>query len=235
MLNSQNKLKYPKQGQLSNPVLFSASNEVKKSDGQILVEIIIVSLIVIFISLSVTQIISSSLKGVSKSKDQNSGVFLARESAEAVKAISKEDWHNISNLATSSANKYFPLISGGKWTASAGTENISLNSLTYNRYFYVDDVYRSTSTGDIVSSGGYYDPSTAKINIVVNWTDKDGAGQSFSQVVYFSRILNQTYGQTDWSGGSVGEAVVTGATTTFATSSNIDYTVTAGSIQLTGQ
>ena len=208
---------------------------LKHSNGQILVEIILVSLIVIFVSLSVTQIISSSLKGVNKSMSQSPAVFLGRETAEAVRAIVKEDWHNIGNLATSSANKYFPAISGGKWATSTGIENISLNSITYSRYFFIDDIYRSTSTGDIVSTGGYYDPSTAKINIVVNWTDKDGAGQNFSQVVYFSRSLNNTYAQTDWSGGSAGEAVVTGATTTFATSSNIDYTTTTGSIQLTGQ
>lgn len=208
---------------------------MKSSNGQILVEIIIVSLIVIFISLSVTQIISSSLKGVSKSMSQSPAVFLGRETAEAVRAISKEDWHNISGLATSSANKYSAIISGGKWATSTGIENITLNNIAYSRYFFIDDVYRSTSTGDIVSGGGYYDPSTVKINIVVNWTDLQGASQNFSQVVYFSRGLNQTYSQTDWSGGSTGEVVITGATTTFATSSNIDYSTTTGSIQLTGQ
>ncbi|MBI2591678.1 MAG: hypothetical protein HYW34_03310 [Candidatus Brennerbacteria bacterium] len=208
---------------------------MKSSKGQILVEIILVSLIVIFVSLSVTQIISSSLKGVSKSMSQSPAVFLSREVAEAVRAVSKEDWHNISNLATSSANKYFPGITGGKWVTNGGTENVSLNSITYSRYFFIDDAYRSTSTGDIAASGGYYDPSTAKINIIVNWTDKDGAGQNFSQVLYIGRNLNNTYAQTDWSGGSAGEAVVTGATTTFATSSNIDYSTTTGSIQLTGQ
>lgn len=210
-------------------------DNLSKENGQILVEIILVSLIVIFVSLSVTQIISSSLKGVSKSMSQSPAVFLSREVAEAVRAISKEDWHNISNLSTSSVNKYFPSITGGKWVTNNGTENVSLNSITYNRYFFIDDVYRSTSTGDIVSSGGYYDPSTAKINIVATWTDKDGASQNFSQVVYFGRNLNNTYAQTDWSGGSAGEQVITGATTTFATSSNIDYTTTTGSIQLTGQ
>lgn len=213
----------------------TSNQSLANQNGQILLEIIIVMLLVIFISLAITQTVASSLKGVSRARSQTTAVFLAREIAEATRAIAKEDWHNISNLATSSDNKYWPQISGGKWIASTTTENVSLNDLTYNRYFFITDVFRSTSTGDLVSSGGYYDPSTAKININISWTDKDGGAQVFTQAVYLSRFLNQIYFQTNWSEGSIGEVVTTTASGAFATSNNINFASTTGSIKLKQQ
>lgn len=205
-----------------------------RESGQILIEVIVASLIIIMVSLAVTQVISSSVKGIDVTTVATKASFLAQEVADAANAVSLEDWHNVSNLATSSTNTYYTATSSGKWVFTAGTENVVLNNATYTRSFYITDVYRSTSTGDIVSSGGYYDPSTAKLNIGVSWTDTQGKTASFSQVEYLSRYLNQTYSQTNWSGGTVGEQVTSVATTTFATSTGIDASTT-GSIQLLAQ
>ena len=59
-----------------------------------------------------------------------------------------------------------------------------------------------------------------------------GGSQEFSQEAFISRYTNAIYAQTDWSGGSVGEQTVTAATTTFATSTNVDFASTTGSIKL---
>lgn len=207
--------------------------KLKPSSGQVLVEIIIASLVIITISVGIAQVLTTSIRGVKSSATQTAASFLARETSDAARAISKEDWHNVSDMATSSSNKYYPAISGGKWAATAGTENIALNGIVYTRSFYLDDVYRSTSTKEITSSGGYLDPSTMKVSIAVIWTEQDGSGQTFTQSFYVSRFMNQVYPQTDWSGGATGEQTTTGATTNFATSSNINYSSTTGSIELT--
>lgn len=214
---------------------FKRSYILRIRRGQILVEVIIASLVIVGASLAIVQILYSSLRGVDSSISQSPAIFLAGETIEALRAVVKEDWHNVSSLGTSSVNLYYPTISGGKWTAAAGSENINLNNATYTRSFYLEDVYRSTSTGGIVSSGGYYDPSTIKITAKLTWNDSSESSREFTQVGYLSRFLNRTYAQTDWSGGEVGEGVTTVTTTTFATSSGIDFSGAVGSIKLIQQ
>jgi len=205
------------------------------------VEIIIMSLVIIMVSLAITQVVSSSLRGVDQTMSQGTAVFLSHETTEALRAVAEENWHTVSNLATGTANRYYPTVSGGKWTVTAGTEGLSLNNATYTRSFYLSDVYRSTSTspgqpaGIVSSTDGYWDPSTTKVTSWVTWVDPLGNAQSFSQVEYLSRFLNQVYPQTDWSGGSVGEVVTSDTTSTFATSSGVDTTSTPGSLQLLTQ
>jgi hypothetical protein len=199
------------------------------------VEIIIISLVIIMVSLAITQVISSSVRGVDQTMSQQPAVYLSRETTEVLRAVAMEDWHNISDLATGTASLYYPAITGGKWVATTGTEAVSLNNATYTRSFYLTDVYRATSTGDVTSTGGYWDPSTVKVNSQVTWTDTWGAAESFLQAEYLSRFLNQTYPQTDWSGGAVGEVVTTATTTTFATSDNLDFSGAPGSVQLNAQ
>lgn len=208
---------------------------MRHSRGQILLEVLIGAAVIIFVSIGIASTVAISLRGIQSTTARTSGSFLSQESVEAMRAIAKEDWHNVTNLATSSANHYYATTSAGKWVSASSNESVSLNSITYTRYFWLDDVNRSTSTGNIVSSGGYWDPSTKKMTTKITWTTLQGVSDEFSQALYLSRFLNETYGQTDWSGGAVGEVVVTAATTTFATSTSIDYASTTGSIKLQQQ
>ncbi len=204
--------------------------------GQVLVEIIIAALLLIFITLTIAEVAATSLRGINQTLPKVNAVFLAQEEAEAIRAAAKEDWHLISNLSTSSPRNHCAQVSGGKWVLSDCTASPELNGITYSQYFTLDDVYRSTSsatsTGNIVSSGGYYDPSTIKATVYIVWTDTFGDAQTYSKVIYYSRFLNTIYSQTDWSGGSVGEASTSVATTTFATSTGINFASTSGSIYL---
>jgi hypothetical protein len=151
-----------------------------------------------------------------------------------MRAISREDWLNISALATGSANTYYTLISGGKWATSTPSESVTLNNIAYTRSFWLDDVFRS-STGTIVASGGIYDPSTKKMTSRVTWTAEVGSAQEFRQNIYLSRFANETYEQTDWSGGAAGEVATSSQTTQFATSTSINYASTTGSITILEQ
>ncbi|MBI5733300.1 hypothetical protein HY967_05135 [Candidatus Jorgensenbacteria bacterium] len=206
-----------------------------------MMEIIIASLIIIFVTIAITQAISSSVKGEDRSFVEIAGVSLSQEMTEIVRAIANEDWHNITNLATSSANKYYATTTNSRWvaTSTVSGENATFNNITYTRYFYIDEIYRASSTGAIAASssvGSYLDPSTSKVVTYVGWTNLAGESDNFSQVIYLARISNETYYQTDWRGGGVGEQVIpyTDATSTFATSTSVDFTAT-GTIQLSEQ
>jgi len=206
---------------------------MKYRGGQILIEILIAGLLVIFISLAITHAITASLRGISQTAAKTTAVFLSREMTEAVRTIAEEDWHFISNLTTStpsSITAYFATTTGNppKWAISTGAETLTLNNLSYARYFYVSDVNRSTNTGNIVSSGGYYDPSSMKVTTSVTSTDSGGRPVQFSQVVYLSRFFNDIYTQTDWSGGVTTSIVVTASITSYSSSSNIATTSYGG-------
>ena len=204
----------------------------KGQPGQILMEVIVAVAIIIFVSVSISLAIATSIKGVRLSLGKTAALFLSQETVEAVRALSLENWNNLDQLATSSANAYFATTSAGKWVHATGTESVTLNRIAYTRYFWTDDVYRSTSTGNIVSAGGAWDPSTKKLTTKLTWTEPGAGANEFSQVSYVSRYINDIYAQTDWSGGSQGEVVATTATTSFATSTNVSFGSTTGSIRL---
>jgi hypothetical protein len=106
------------------------------------------------------------------------------------------------------------------------TETLSVGSTTYSRYFYVTDVYRS-STGTIVASGGTYDPSTKQVVVKYSWPNSGGTLST-----YLTRSQNFIFNQTDWSGGSGQNGPATSTNNRFASSSNIDYSTTTGSFYL---
>jgi hypothetical protein len=107
---------------------------------------------------------------------------------------------------------------------SASEINQIYSGSTYSRYFYLTDVYRTA--GNIVSSPGTYDPSTKLVTVV--YALPSGATSSMS--TYLTRHGDALYDQTDWSGGPNVAGPVTAIGSTFATSSNIDYSTTTGSI-----
>lgn len=204
----------------------------KSQGGQVLMEILIASVIFIFVSISIATVTSVSLRAVPQSRVGVAGALLAKEEIESLRAISREDWHTLGNLTLGTA--YYTTTSAtSSWiVAPAGKESVSLNNLSYQRWFVLSAVYRSTSTGDIVSSGGYYDSSTFLATVTVSSTDSRSTNDTETQTLYLSRFQNNVYTQTNWATGPVGDVVVTNTTTTFATSSNIEYASTTGSLTL---
>ncbi len=99
----------------------------------------------------------------------------------------------------------------------------------YTRYFYVTNVGRDGG-GYILSSGGTDDPSTQLITVV--YGAKGAATSTISE--YITRSRNSVFDQTDWSGGPGQDGPVTSTNSRFASSSNIDYSTTTGSIRING-
>ena len=105
------------------------------------------------------------------------------------------------------------------------------NSTLFTRYFYVENVNRDTG-GDIVTSGGTEDPTTQKVTAVLQWDTSQGT-QEFTFFEYMTRWRNRVFHQSDWSGGSGQDSVITVPNERFASSSGVD-TATPGQFRIEG-
>lgn len=139
----------------------------------------------------------------------------------------KGSWNNILTLATGSAYQYYLITSSTPYTATSGVQSVVIETTTYTDYFYLTDAYR-TNAGALTSasSGNTYDPSSKQIFAIYNWTH----GVTGTISTYITRNNDQVFYQTDWSGGASSSAVMTSTGNQFATSSNIDYTTSTGSL-----
>lgn len=112
-------------------------------------------------------------------------------------------------------------------TLSAAEIATLYNSPTFARSFLLDTVSRNAS-GTIVSAGGSVDPSTLKITVNYSWT---GAATN-TLIRYLARTRNFVLSQSDWSGGAGQTNSTTSLGNKFATSSNVDYSTSTGSLIL---
>ena len=136
----------------------------------------------------------------------------------------KTEYNNQSNPDTFSTMGVQVGAGGGGGGGGSGIQSITIGTSTYSRYFYVNDVYRTG--GNIVTSGGTYDPSTKFVTVVYQLP----SGVTSSFAAYLTRHGQMIYDQTDWSGGSGASGPATTTDDNFVTSSGISYTTTTGSI-----
>ena len=189
---------------------------------EVLIGVTIGSLIVI----AAITVITSVLRGSAEVNRTQAGAALGKQLADQVHVWAEADWHSIANLATSSAHHYYLLADSSPFTVAAGDETIVLATTTYTRYFYVDDVSRDAG-GAIVGSGGSNDPSTKKISVVYSWP----RGANIIPF-YVTRSKSVLFRQTDWSGGAGQGGPATTTNNRFASSTNITFTTSTGSLYI---
>jgi len=206
--------------------LIKIKKYLKIKTGQSLVEILVALAVGIIFVLGVMIVMQSSLKMGKDSEKIQTSASLARELMDNVKVFAESDWHNIYNLATTSANHYYLNTTSSPFTASSGDETIMVGTTTYTRYFYVEDVYRDGSGN--ISQSGTFDPSTKKVTVGVRWI---GSNDRFIST-YLTRSKNNIFVQTDWTGGGGQTGPITSINNRFDTSTNIDFSTTTGSIRL---
>ena len=113
----------------------------------------------------------------------------------------------------------------GGSSGSDAIQSLAVGTSTYTRYFYLSDVQRDDS-GNIVTSGGSYDPSTKQATVVYGWS----GGPTNTMTTYIVRSQNAAISQNDWSGGPGQNGPETSTNNHFASSSNIDYSTATGAI-----
>ena len=169
---------------------------------------------------------------------------LAEEYVGGLRSISESNWRSVYDLVGKGPDSQFYLIPSGTSTyiIVSGTTSTIKEGRVFTRYFSIENVNRdSCGVGDITTdaagpclgpgtAGVAEDPSTQKITVKIDWE----GNQSLSKIQYLGRSRNRVLVQTDWSGGFNQEGPVLEPNNKFATSTNINYTTSTGSIVIQG-
>lgn len=204
-------------------------NLLRTNSGQSLVEILVATAVGVIMILGALTIITPALKGNTQAAQTQVGVGLGKELMDNVRVWSEANWHNLYNLSKGSDNRYYLNTASSPFSVLEGMEAVTVSTTTYTRYFYAENVSRDVS-GMIVQIGGTNDPSTQKITVVYGWPQSP----NHTMVQYLTRFRNQVYIQKNWSGGPGVSGPLTLPGNQFASSTNINYSTTTGSIRIYG-
>ena len=206
--------------------------------GQSMLEILIVIALVVTLATLGAELIVTSLRSNKITSERDVGLRTAEEMFEGISAAATEDFENVYNL-TKGTTQHRVVQSMGKWVIEVGTQDVSLNGITYTRYFTVQNICRATGTRDItgitdssgadatcMTSGGGHDPSTQRITAFVEWS----SGETLVSYEYISRWRNKLCKQTTWS--TVGSGPDDCPTTEYESSTNVTFPGGGASIEL---
>ena len=179
----------------------------KKYQGQILIEVVIGILILGVIFGGSLALISTSLKSQKTSTKRDIANSLLQEAHEVLRVLALKNWFDLYDKKESGF--YHLEKSGGQWEIEDEKGTIDIGGASFTRYFEVKDV-----TNPLKS------PLKLRVKVYVKW----GKTTITSEEV-ISRYQTETWAQDDWSGGSVGDQIIswTQTTSTFTTSSEIHF------------
>ncbi len=208
--------------------------ELGRREAQSLVEVLIGIALGALLIVAGATLIVPALRTNQQVSNIQAQTELAKELSDNVKAWAGGNWNNILSVATGSAHAYYLFATSSPFAATSGIETVVLGSTSYNRYFYVNDMYRDGS-GNATSStavGNSYDPSTKQVVAVTRVVSSTNAATT-TFMMYLTRNANSGVDQTDWSGGSGAGGPATLVGNQFASStSNVVYNSPAGSLTL---
>ena len=187
---------------------------LRSAGGQALMELLVSLGVGTLILGSVAGITAVILQTNSEIRKMKTATDLAQELIDNVRIYADSNWKTAYELEKGAGNQYYIDISGA-YAATAGSENVTVDEVIYNRYFYLDDVSRADSDNSIVDAGGTNDPATQKITVMITW-DGNSEGLVFNE--YLSRYRNFVIHQSDWSGGYTADSPLSIAGDIFSTS-----------------
>lgn len=198
------------------------------SAGQSLVELII--------AISISAIIIASAAGgilmVIRSNEiagkTQAAASLAVALSDNLISVAESNWNNIYGLSKGAANKYYVATSTGQFVIQSGTEQVSVSSFPFSRYFYIENVQRD---GGGAIGSGTDDPSTQKATAIISY-NISGSERTIAESFYLTRWRNNAMRQTDWSGGSGQEGPIINPNNKFSSSVNADFSAVPGSLTL---
>lgn len=201
----------------------------KNSKGSLLFELLIVISIIAIIFAVSSNAMFLSLKGNKMMGDRDTALSLATEELEAVRSVADEDWMNIYNTTTKGSQHYKLTQSSNKWIIQTGDESVTINGITYTRYFIISNVSRDVSSNiESTYNSSNDDPSTQKVTVTVSWTD----GNPITISDYFFRWKNKACSQGGWNTGGVGSGVAYDCTNAIYDTAGSELDITGGTIKL---
>jgi Tfp pilus assembly protein PilV len=91
--------------------------------GQSIIEVLVATAVGSIMVIAAVSLISPALRGNRDVANIQMGSAIAKEAIDQVRAWGEADWHNLSNLSTSSANTYF-LVPSSPFAVTSGTESV---------------------------------------------------------------------------------------------------------------
>lgn len=131
--------------------------------GFMIVEVLVAASIIAMSVLAASNVAQKSVNVSRQAFHSTQASFLLEEGAEAVRIYRDNAWSNLSGMI--SGTEYYPVFSGGTWTFSTTPSTVD----RFTRKIVISDVYRDSSSDDIVSSGGVLDSGTKLVTITVSW------------------------------------------------------------------
>lgn len=126
------------------------------------------SAVLLLVVVSVMGAYSAYLRHGLLAVERVQAALLLEEGMEALRVMRDNGYTTyISTLSTSTAYRF------SFDTTYHATTTATLIDSTFDRTFRLSDVYRDTA-GNIVSSGGVYDPGTKKAAVSVSWKTSSG-------------------------------------------------------------
>jgi hypothetical protein len=126
----------------------------------------------------------ASKDGKVQQQKRMTATSFVKESQEALRIIRESGWSNIATPGT-----YHLVSTAQSWSLASGTEVAN----GFIKRIDISNVNRQN--GQIVTSGGTYDPSTKKIALTITWSEP--ITSSISTSFYMTRYLeNGLYTQT---------------------------------------
>lgn len=207
--------------------------------GQSLIEILVgIAILSIFLT-GATLMMINILKIGKINRSAQTAQDLASELLDNIRAINTANWQNIYSQSPKGINAtYYATTTINGLAIASGTELLTVDNIDFTRYFYIENVCRDNNgvgsfvgvSNDTTCAGGSSeDPSTQRVTVKVTWPDST-SGKTLAE--FITRFKNAVTQQSSWQGGPVSDAVAIVATTTFASSSNIDFSSSTGAIQI---
>jgi prepilin-type N-terminal cleavage/methylation domain-containing protein len=152
-------------------MIFKKNNKKISEKGFSLVEIVFASAIISVILVAIMGVSSQSVSVSHRTLNTYNAALLLEEGAEAIRTYRDNSWSNISALATSTT--YCPTFatSTNSWSFPVASSTCSFVNSYFTRSLTVSSVNRSSTSSNIISSGGVLDTGTKLITISVTWLE----------------------------------------------------------------
>lgn len=217
--------------------------------GVALIEILIAVTVGGILIVAAALLITTTLRLSGQNKFLQAASFLSQDLMDKVTVYAETKWfcppapnclkganpaqYGIYNLlkGDSDTSRYYINTAVSPFEWALGKETKSLDGVPYERYFYLENVYRDS--GGNIESGfnpANEDPSTQKVTVVTAWPQ----GGEVRMVKFLTRHTNKVFVQTDWSLGAKGPNVFSAeaAINEFDNASNIDFLGEPGKIKI---
>jgi len=200
---------------------------LRDRSGQSLIDVLIASGVGAILLVGALAVLSPALRGSTDAQYAQTGSTLARGMLDRLRSHASGNWSSLAALGQGSSNHFYFSTSSTSTVAIAGIENIDDSAGTFSRSFFLEPVRRNSS-GAIVPSGGFVDPSTLMATIEYQWP----RGVARSIVTYLTRSRSKGFVQDDWTGGPGLTTPATDPDNRFDLSSGISFDGSFGSIVL---